>query len=208
MLFCDRMTASWRAAVVAGCAVIMSCLGAVVGAEPAFKTARDAKPGDWARYETTTSGLGVVKQASILLVVLANNGSMIEYRATMTDLENGKVVASDYSNAVDSTIEGTLFNEVRVSPGDRLKNNPVGRETLLVAGYTFDCATFSATATGGAVQTDAKIWYSPQAPFQGLVKRETTSKAKKTVFGRPSNLSASYRTELKEWGDVSRPPSP
>lgn len=173
--------------------------------QPAFKTEQGSRPGDWARYDRSMESLGRAQRSSVLTVTLANDGKKVTSSATMTDKATGKVQSGEFTGDIGGTIESTLFSDVVLSAGGKIRKAAPVRETVVVAGHAFDCVVLSATESNRGVVTEAKVWYSPEAPSLGMVKKETVSKA---MRGKKELLSVTYRTELKEWGDASRPPAP
>lgn len=173
--------------------------------QPAFKTERGSRPGDWGRYDRTVESFGRAQRSSVLAATLANDGKKVTSRATMTDKATGKQQSGEFAGDIGDTIESTLFSDVALSAGGKIKRGAPVRETVVVAGHAFDCVVLSATESNRGVVTEAKVWYSPDAPFLGMVKKETVSKA---MRGKKELLSVTYRTELREWGDASRPPAP
>lgn len=175
-------------------------------APTSFKTERESKPGDWGRYEhiTESQSFGQFKRLWIFTETLANDGMKVTSRATLSDPEKSENITQEYTGTIGGTIEGTLFSDVKLTGNERIRKGAPVRQTLVVAGHSFDCIVLSATASAGGVQTEAKVWYSPEAPFLGMVKKETVSKA---MRGRKEWLSVTYRTELTEWGDASHPPA-
>lgn len=202
--------------ILGGWVALLVCLPSAGAAEPgvskrrspekiAFKTERDSKVGDWGRYDRTTESLGKVQRLSVVTETLANDGKQLGGRATMTRAGSDEKVSEEFTYSIGNTIEDTLFSDIRLSGKEKIRKNAFGRETLVVAGHAFDCIILSATASAGGVQTDVRVWYSPEAPFLGMVRKETVSRA---MRGKKELMSVTYRMELVEWGDASRPPTP
>lgn len=201
-------------------AIAMSLLGGLSHASagsPVFKTADDTRPGDWVRYERTTEGSEQMERQSLLLETLSNDGGRAAYRITFTDLDSAETRSIEVESDTSGTIEGSMFESARLCTHDTVTKAPPGRETLTVAGRSLDCAVLSATASprkgvigslfkglSSGTVTEGRMWYSPEVPFLGMVKRETVTKL---MRGREVQLSSTSRTELKEWGDASRPPA-
>lgn len=146
---------------------------------------KDAKPGDWARYDMTAATDGGSEKATLLVEVLSNDGKRARLRMTTTTpgrwgsqtQENEMEV--DLSKSQDELalsmltegIPGVKKDGVKIERGKKTK------ETVQAAGQKFSCIVTPYTVTmsgpdGATITATGKTWTSKSAPVAGIVKEE------------------------------------
>jgi len=172
-----------------GCAIVMLISAgltvfAIAWGRDAGNPLKNAKPGDWARYDMTASasGRGGSEKITILSEVLSNDGKKAKLLIT-TQGRMGlppKVVDVDLSKTQEEFIlsmmtgeamQGITMDSVTIERGKKTK------ETVFAAGKMFDCVVTPFTSTmpgpnGSTLTATGKAWTSKSAPVDGMVKSE------------------------------------
>jgi len=186
-----------KPAVIAGIAVavIVSLVMFVPqiipsGSSNMLKSLRNAKQGDWVRYdvETRENDRTYKEKESLLIDVVSNDGKKIKLKVSdpkdssaFRNSPFAEAIEIDLSNANSPEKILAWLNQCPITVNGKkliqIKKGKSVKETIQVAETSFNCviAHITATLTGSNGETFTiivKLWESKTAPVGGLVKAE------------------------------------
>ena len=145
---------------------------------------KNAKPGDWARYDVTVSAENKTENMTLLFEVLSNDGKKVKLHMTSTgpnqrgreEVQKDRMEI-DLSKSV-STCELPLamLHEYISSDSCKIEEGKQTTEKILVAGQTFNCTvtheTLTTTINEGVLTVVNKTWKSKAISVAGITKQE------------------------------------
>jgi len=191
------MLGKWILAAVAALLAVSN-----VSAGDAEHPLRNARPGDWVKYDMVDT-LSDEDPGTTLIEVLANNDGMAKIRITQTEPRMPEPAIEEKTVDLSALSKPYTLAFLFPSPpandriGIGIRKGKTTEATVEVAGQQYDCVYTSYTVS--AVTTfPLKEWTSPDVPVTGLVQAEMTLTSPMARMTLVVTLAAS--------GDAANPP--
>jgi hypothetical protein len=161
---------------------------------------RNAKVGDWASYNVTTSANGQKFNAAMKMEVTAKDDKNVTFKTSMNvngmDLP-GQETKVDLTKPFDPlAMQGQMPKDVE----SKVEKSGEGKEKIKVGGKEYETnwtkVKSSIKAMGMEVNSEMKFWISKDVPVGGLVKMETSSKV--------GGMAVDVTMELKDSGNAKK----
>jgi len=189
------------------------------GSSNMLKSLRNAKPGDWIRYdvEMKTGKNDHTQKESLLIDVVSNDGKKIKLKISDPNdprafrkavpfagaIEIDEAIEIDLSNANSPEKFLAWLNQCPITVNGKkliqIKKGKSVKETIQVAGTSFNCVMTHLTATltgpdGETFTIIVKLWESKTAPVGGQVKAEWDVRMVSKTSTETFNVTATLAT--------------
>jgi len=172
--------------IVAASLILAIALAAIitVHVRPPTHPLKNAKPGDWVRYDLALSFGDRRESGTLLTEVLTNDGKKAKVRLTFSDSRGRSPDTREEEVDLTTSPEEYTMSLLRKQIDDdrgtfESKKGKKTKETVTIAGKKYDCVVVPTTVTitggpeGETVTATNRVWTAPGVPFGGMVKTES-----------------------------------